>query len=339
LLGGVSAQLLNRFPYLSGEFDVRILYEQDYGMVRRFPAGVASLVPTPEDRHVALNSLRPDVTVVIDSPTFITAWRSAGSPGRLLLEVHTTTANLVYLKDKELLHGVSHIVTVSAYMEQLLRDLGLQNVARTTVIPNCLDERWREPTVSPVLGASPLVWVGKLDGHKRWRTALEVIEGLSEIAETAVAPIIVGGITAPEREVQALTTKLASSSALARTVWWPRVEYDRMPALYSAAGANEGVQLCTSTNESFGMAVAESLVRGCPVIAPSVGALPELLPQAALYQPGDWHAARDLAHQAIANKAFRDELLASTDAVRQLTEPKQVGDAYKAVLDQLLSGP
>ena len=337
LLGGVSAQLLNRFPYLSREFDVRIVYEQDHGMVRRFPAGVAVIAPTADDRRSAIRDADPDVIVVIDSPNFIEAWRAASSPGRLVLEVHTTTANLVYLKHRDQFDQVSHIVTVSSYMEKLLGQFGLTGVAPITVVPNCLDDHWRRVLSPPSLDARPVIWVGKLDSHKRWRTAVDLIDLLSEAPDVAVMPIFVGGLTAPESEVRALTARLGSSPGLARGVWWPGIEYDRMPALYSAVGANGGVHLCTSTNESFGMAVAESIVRGCPVVAPAVGALPELLPSVALYEPGDWRTAREKAHRALVDTAFRDELLSSAGQVRRLTDPGRVVDAYRAVIASVLT--
>jgi glycosyltransferase involved in cell wall biosynthesis len=110
-----------------------------------------------------------------------------------------------------------------------------------------------------------------------------------------------------------------------------------MPALYSAVRFNGGVHLCTSTNESFGMAVAESIVRGCPVVAPAVGGLPELLPSAALYEPGDWRTARKKTHRALVDPAFRDELLSSAEQVRGLTNPGHVVDAYRAVIASVLT--
>src|SRR5690606_14589441 len=121
----------------------------------------------------AIRRAWPDITVVIDSPRFFEAWRAAGSLGQLVLEVHTTTANRTYLRDKRQLQGVSRIITVSRYMERLLHGFGLTDLAPITVVPNCLDARWREPAPpAPPLDTAPLLWVGKLDGHKRWRTAL-----------------------------------------------------------------------------------------------------------------------------------------------------------------------
>ena len=336
LLGGVSAQLLNRYPYLSQDYDVSVIYEYDYGMASRFPAGVAQVAATVETMQAAIREIGPDITVVIDSPSFLDAWRTAGAPGRLVLEVHTTTTNLMYLQRREQLVGIAHIVTVSSYMEKLLGVYGLSDLAPISVVPNCLDDRWYEPSSPEQIDGTPVIWVGKLDGHKRWRTAVDLIDQLSEEPGLSIVPILVGGLTAPESEIEALTTRLATSPGLARGVWWPRVEYDRMPALYSAVGFNGGVHVCTTSNESFGMAVAESIVRGCPVVAPAVGALPELLPSAALYEPGDWRSAGDKARRALVDEAFRNELLSTADHVRELTAPQRVLEAYRGVVAAVL---
>jgi glycosyltransferase involved in cell wall biosynthesis len=336
LLGGISAQLLNRFPYLSQYYDIAIVFEQDRGMVGRFPAGIARVASDHEHRVAAIRGAAPDITVVIDSPSFVQAWRDAGSPGRLVLEVHTTTSNVTYLQRRELFTEVAHFVTVSSYMEQLLVKADLQALAPITVVPNCLDDRWRLPPTPVVLDASPVVWVGKLDAHKRWRTATDLIDQLADSHGARILPILVGGLTAPESEVNALSTKLATSTGLANAVWWPWVEYDRMPTLYATVGHNHGLHLCTTVNESFGMAVAESLLQGCPVIAPAVGALPELLPAEALYEPGDWAQARVKASRALTEGAYRAELLSTVERVRQITAPETMVKSYQNVVASVL---
>jgi glycosyltransferase involved in cell wall biosynthesis len=340
LLGGVSAQLLNRHPHLSRQYDVHVIFERDHGMAGRFPHGVVSVAARPHDQAEAIRRIGPDVTIVIDSPSFLEAWRQAGEPGKLMVEVHTTTTNLSYLDDKARFGGVSHFATVSSYMQRLLHERGIHTLAPITVIPNCLESLWDRPTEPKPLAGQPVLWVGKLDGHKRWRTAVDLIDQLSEASPGGsgrpVIPMLVGGLTAPVAEVDALTTRLATSPGLNQAVWLPRVEYHLMPALYTSVAGNKGVHLCTTMNESFGMAVAESLVRGCPVIAPAVGALPELLPEAALYEPDNWPQALEKTGRALTDDKFRSELLETADHVRELTRPEQIVGAYTAVFASLL---
>ncbi|MGR6917754.1 glycosyltransferase family 4 protein [[Actinomadura] parvosata] len=328
VIGGVSTQLLNRYTHFSSEFDIGVLYESDHGMVAHFPPGVALVTATDDAREAAIRDADPDVVVVIDSPGFLSAWRRAGSPGSLILEVHTTTANLSYLG--ELAVQPDHIVTVSEYMRAKLGALGLSPIS---VVPNCLDERWYAETVPPALDTTPVAWIGKLDGHKRWRAAADLLDRIAG-AEPGVTPLLIGGYTAPATEVAALTTKLATSPALGSARWLPRVDYDLMPGIYSAIAANGGLTISTTTDESFGMSVAESLVRGCPVIAPAVGALPEILPEEALYPPGDWAGAAERARQALTDAAFRTALMGTAQLVRERTHTEYALAAFRNVLQR-----
>jgi glycosyltransferase involved in cell wall biosynthesis len=333
VIGGVSTQLLNRYTHFSAEFEIGVLYESDHGMVAHFPPGVARVTPTDEARESAIRDAEPDVVVVIDSPGFLTAWQRAGSPGSLILEVHTTTANLSYLG--ELAVEPDHIVTVSEYMRAKLGALGLSPIS---VVPNCLDERWYADTVPPTLETTPVAWIGKLDGHKRWRAAADLLDRIAA-AQPGVTPLLVGGYTAPVSEVEALTTKLATSRALGSARWLPRVDYDLMPGLYSAIAANGGLTVSTTTDESFGMSVAEALVRECPVIAPAVGALPEILPEEALYPPGDWADAANRARRALTDSGFRAALLSTAPLVRERTHTEYALAAFANVLQRSAKSP
>lgn len=340
LLGGVSAQLLNRYPAFSQRFDIHILYERDYGMVDRFPDRVAEVAATADAMAAALRRLQPDLFLVIDSPTFIDAWSGAGRPGRLVVEVHTTTGNVAYLDQIRPDTGVSAFVTVSRYMEAALRDRGIDRIAPVWVVPNCLDERWFAPPEAPMLATQPLLWVGKLDGHKRWREALTVMEGVVGRANGAgpVTPLLVGGRTSPEAEVRELLARIYSSEPLADSVWWPFVAYERMPSLYRSVGASGGALLLTTRDESFGMTVAEALLMGCPVVAPRIGALPELLPDDALYPPEDWRAAERLTDRMLHDDGLRERVTCAADEVRAVVAPERALDAFGAMADSVTGG-
>lgn len=333
LLGGVSAQLLNRHPTFSSRFDVHVLYEHDYGMAARFPDGVAHTTPTVDEMAATLRRLEPDLFLAIDSPTFIDGWKAAGSPGRLVVEVHTTTGNDTYLDEIRPDTGISAFVTVSRYMEAALRERGIDRIAPIWVVPNCLDERWFAWPEAPVLDTRPLLWVGKLDRHKRWREALDVIEAVVRRANGSgpITPLLVGGRTSPETEVRDLLARIYSCEPLEDATWWPFVAYERMPALYRSVGASGGALLLTTRDESFGMVVAEALLMGCPVVAPRIGALPEILPDEALYPPDDWTAAELLTERMLDDDQLRDRILGEGRRVRALVAPERALKAFTAM--------
>ena len=338
LLGGVSAQLLNRYPWFSSDFDVHVLYERDHGMARRFPPGVATIAKRPEQMEEAIASLEPDVLFAIDSPAFIGAWSAAGSPGRLVVEVHTTTANRGYLQTLDPSAGIAGFVTVSEYMRRTLIEAGMSQLAPVHVVSNCLDLRWFEkPEVQP-LDEQVLMWVGKLDSHKRWRAATDVMdEALQPASMGAVRPLFIGGYTAPTTEMGAFLRRVHTSPRLRETVWWPYVEYERMPSVYRSVAAAGGGLLMTTRNESFGMAAAEAVLMGCPVIAPRVGALPEILPDAALYEPDDWPEVRAKVGRMLSDPAWREELTTVTaDQLRETVHPRRALEQFNDVIDAVL---
>jgi glycosyltransferase involved in cell wall biosynthesis len=337
LLGGVSAQLLNRYPWFSSEFDVHILYEHDHGMTRRFPPGVAEVAAEPEAMEAALRRHDPDVLFVIDSPAFIEAWTRTGRPGKLVVEVHTTTANRGYLAELDDSHGIAAFVTVSDYMRERLTVAGMFRLAPIFVVPNCLDSRWFQRPESSQLERQCLMWVGKIDSHKRWRAATDVIDEVLAGSVDGVDSLFVGGYTAPAGSISDFLRRLHSSPFLRRSTWWPYVAYERMPAIYGAVGSSGGGLLMTTRDESFGMAAAEAVLMGCPVIAPRVGALPEILPEESLYDPGDWQEVSEKGRRLLADPVWRETLATATRSkVMEIVHPKNALASFRNVVDSVV---
>jgi len=87
---------------------------------------------------------------------------------------------------------------------------------------------------------------------------------------------MVGGETAPSVVVKTVLTRIAQLGLSQRLRWFPRVNHEDMPRFFSAVARSGGVSVITSRAESFGMSAVEAMLCGCPVVAPRVGALPEL---------------------------------------------------------------
>lgn len=82
--------------------------------------------------------------------------------------------------------------------------------------------------------------------------------------------------------------------------------------------------------ETFGMAVAESMAAGLPVVASRVGAIPELLEGQALVAPGDAAALADAITRLAGDRAAGERGRAR---VRKLCAPAVVAQALAAIYD------
>jgi glycosyltransferase involved in cell wall biosynthesis len=80
--------------------------------------------------------------------------------------------------------------------------------------------------------------------------------------------------------------------------------------------------------ETFGLAAAEAMAAGVPVVAGATGALPELVDAAGLVPPGDVAALADAARRRYADAAAGDAGLAR---IRALAGPDVVAARLAAV--------
>lgn len=338
VLGGVSMQLLNRYAEFSREFDIRVLFEENAGVTSSFPDGIATALVDASDRVRYMKSFAPDLTVIIDSPAMIADWQKAGRVGPAVLEVHTTTANIAYLSRLDVGDGISGIITVSEYMRRVVGETAIGSALPVQVVSNCLDEMWFQSLDEPdKQSVVPVIWVGKLDGHKRVLTALNILERLvlALDGEVEVAPVLIGGYAAGSDRIRHVLKTIANRPGLrVRTEWLPRVEYSMMPAILRSAGRMGGISLSTSRNESFGMSVAEALVSGCRVVAPNVGALPEIVPNVMLYPDGDQEAVVPLADAMLRDPTLHGAACAAAAAdLRSQMTPASTLRQFREALD------
>ena len=342
VLGGVSNQLLNRLPAFREHFDVKVLFQEDHGMVDRFPDGIAVGLESAHDRSRWLEDIQPDAFVVIDSPALLDDWSTAGRPGVSLVEVHTTTTHLDYLQRLRPEVGIRGIITVSNYMVEIVKQTNIGAELPVAIVTNCLPDEYFDTEFDEAPddaeGPIPIVWIGKLDGHKRVLTALELLDEIHERTkgELDVASILIGGYASgSERVRHLLRTVMNRPNLRGRLEWWPSVEATMMPGLLRRVASRGGIQLSTTTNESFGMAMVESLVAGTRVVAPSVGALRELIPHSMQYPEDDFDAAIQLSIDLLSNPdRALDDLRTARENFSQSLRPAAALNAFRAALER-----
>jgi len=177
--GGPVTQLLARLELFASHFDVRMLFEWDLGGVSLFPPDIVTVAPSFQSQVDAIAELKPDVFVVIDSG-WREPWIRAGSPGKLVMEVHTTTANLTFLDELRAAQRIDLFICASKYLASLLAERGLGDIAPIAVVPNTLRSGWVEKADPWDAPAPILLWIGRLEPHKGVRRFIALCDALDE---------------------------------------------------------------------------------------------------------------------------------------------------------------
>lgn len=278
ILGGVGTQLANRLHFLLESAEPHFTFLEDHGGRSAFGDYPHTYI-TPNGKELTrlIRNGNFDMVLVIDTPEAYKSLAAAEYGGKVVNEVHTTTANLKYLADVGE-QKIDAFLAPSAYLvERIEGEFGFRGKVPCYDTGNCVDTEVFQPVAGvPVPTRKIILWVGKLDDHKNWRGFLSVAQGLMTRGEDCEF-WMVGGETASDDVAREMLDLAGAYELLTRLRWIQRVEYDQMPQLYSLTAASGGLSLSTSQNESFGMTIAESLACGCPAVSARVGAIPEIL--------------------------------------------------------------
>ena len=158
-------------------------------------------------------------------------------------------------------------VVPSAYTKAVIVRYGVDPQRVRVISPGVPDERW-STTVEPRPFSHRLVTVGGIVPRKGLDLLPEVLAGLGP---PWTMDVLGGNPDSPYgRQLQESALRLGVGDRLR---FLGRVSSDRMlDALVSA-----DIYLTTSRNEGFGMAIAEAMQLGLPVVASDAGAIPELV--------------------------------------------------------------
>jgi glycosyltransferase involved in cell wall biosynthesis len=311
-LGGVCAQLLNRFEYFQQRSNVEVscyfLYDRGG---RALLDRHSSITVNRSARALVGHALtwEPDFVVSIDTPQVMRFLDQNRRDACWVNEIHTTTRIAAYVDSLSRYSALSGCIVPSEYMRQFVMNRSGLSESRMGVVPNGLDTEHFDCRPEPSSNRRVVCWVGKLDAHKNWKGFVEVAERIAE-RHSDVEFWIVGGDTAGPVVSRSFMERANRSPLGPRLRWIDRWEYDEMPTLYRKVAAGGGCLLITSTNESFGMTAMEAQACGCPVVSSDVGALPELvLPERTglLYSAGDLNAAAISVSRILDDEALRVE--------------------------------
>lgn len=202
------------------------------------------------------------------------------------------------------------------------------------------DRRRTEGHTGGRAGPVRLLCVATLTPRKGHAVLLEALAGLSAPAGLRAAGALdwqlhsVGSL-ARDAPTAARLIALSQAPALAgRVTWHGEVDAAALQAQYAAAD----LFVQPSLHEGYGMAVAEALAHGLPVLASRAGALADTLPQDAglLVPPGDPAALRAALARLISDRGLRARLAAGARAAAQrLPTWGQAAARFGAVLERV----
>ena len=163
------------------------------------------------------------------------------------------------------LHLVNAVLPPSLYVGEKVRTFGMPS-SKITVVPNGvrIDVKVTNP-----LNNNNILYVGYLDQRKGVHTLIEATESLHKSIPGLKVMIVGSG---PEKNgLEKLIDKLNLQSTVSLT---GRLSKEELEDAYASARI---VVVPSIWPEVFGLVAAEALIRGIPVVASNIGALPEIV--------------------------------------------------------------
>ncbi len=216
------------------------------------------------------------------------------------------------LWQRRLVAEADAVIVPSAFARDRLRELGAPLVRPVHVVGHVVRELVER---SAAAGGRHALVVSRLAPEKGVDVAIAA-------CAAAGLPLVVAG-HGPERAALEARAAGTDTTFVGRVAAWQLVQLR----------ADAGVAIVPSRSaETFGLAAAEAMAAGVPVVASAVGALPELCDPDGLVAPGD-AAALALA----ARTRFRDAAAgeAGRRRVARIAAPEAVAPALAAVYDAL----
>jgi glycosyltransferase involved in cell wall biosynthesis len=227
----------------------------------------------------------------------------------LALESGTPPERAIALRDSEraaLSHVRAVVANSPATARTLIADYAVP-AERITVAPPGTD---RGPLVPrQQSGPVALLTVGAVVPRKGHDVLIEALSGLVDLPWRLT---IVGDCSRDLATVARLRANIERHRLAPRVTIADAVPRERLADLYAAAD----LFVLPSRYEGFGMAFAEAIAHGLPVIGTTAGAIPETVPAGAgvLVPPGDAAALAAALRWLITHSAEREELAAGARA-------------------------
>lgn len=290
--------------------------------------------PTPPAlEHAArtLAALRDDTLVLADGLALGAMPRIAAAESRrlrivalvhhpLALETGLAPARARELRDSEraaLAAVRAVVVTSEETASELQRDYGVEAARLAVVEPGAPASAAARTGVRAPGAPLRLLCVASLAPRKGHDLLLRALAALPAPRDPAGAPLdwtleCIGSATREPAHARALAALAQSNGLGARVAWRGELPAAQVAAAYAAAD----VFVLPAWYEGYGMAVAEAIAHGLPVVATAVGAAPRVVGTEAglLVEPGDLDALTVALTRVLGDAALRARLAAGAAA-------------------------
>jgi glycosyltransferase involved in cell wall biosynthesis len=227
----------------------------------------------------------------------------------------------------------AHVLTTSeATREQIARDLQVP-AARITVAEPGTDSARRAAGAQG--SAVRLLAVGSITPRKAFHI---LVEALADFSELDWRLAIIGGAGLSPPTAEALRNLIEAKGLGQRVELAGELDAERLDEAYHSSD----VFVSSSLYEGYGMALAEALARGLPILTTTGGAAGKTVPDAAALKvpPGDVAALRQALRRAISDAALRTRLSdASWSAGRALPRWDDTAQIVAGVIRSVKGSP
>lgn len=230
-----------------------------------------SICRQPSFLRNKLSALQPDFLIGLDTHQIGEYFKKWSANTQFIFEVHSTYPDsLKRFKTMRRCEVSSLFVPSHAQRELVLSLLGTSVQCPVEVVPNPLRPSFSLTTDTVKYHRPIVIWVGRLDPHKDWRTYIEICRNLKS-SGSDMEYWLVGTSNTSALEKKEFWEAVKKAELVNCFRWLPYVEYEKMAQLLRFVGSSGGCLVSTSRQESFGMAAAEAMASSCPVVVPDVG--------------------------------------------------------------------
>jgi glycosyltransferase involved in cell wall biosynthesis len=197
--------------------------------------------------------------------------------------------------EKAALSRAARVIATSASTALHLSEVFGVPVSRVSIAEPGTDPASRAPRI----GAPPrLLAVGAVVPRKGYDTLVGALAGLAHLPWSLA---IAGALDRDAETVDRLRADIAAHGLSRRVVLAGAVDAAALDLLYAAAD----IFVIASLHEGYGMAAAEAMARGLPLVASTGGALAATIPDAAAvkYPAGDQGRLRGVLHDMLSDPA------------------------------------